>query len=111
MNDRGHVLLTNIPGACVGGILTEAEYTPLRWAAEARAYDFQAKVLDQLAAGDRGQRACVQHHQELDPGTSTLSPQDRRKDVMDRYPRPNYVNDWTQASKGAGSSAANPYVT
>jgi hypothetical protein len=91
--------------------LTEAGYTALKWAAEARAYDFQAKVLDELAAGGRSQRACVQHLRALDPGTSTLSPQDRVKDVMDRYSRPDYVKEWTDASKGAGSSAANTYVT
>jgi hypothetical protein len=96
IQERGFVLTEAAP------FLSLEEYTALRWQAEAAAFDFQAKVLNELARVGGAIAACVAQRLAIEDDLNVQPPDKRRESVAksSAYDAERIKNEWEQYAQG-----------
>ena len=107
IQERGFALTDAAP------FLSLKEYTAVRWQAEAAAFDFQAKVLNELSRAGGATAACVAQRLALEDELNVQPPDKRRETVVKSsdYDAETIKKEWEQYSQRPKDPAVGNKVT
>jgi hypothetical protein len=97
IKERGFVLTSAAP------FLSLKEYTALKWQAEAAAFDFQAKVLNDLSRVGGAIAACVAQRLAIEGEVLNMQPPEKRRETVTKqleYDTETVEREWNRYSQG-----------